>query len=230
MRIREMNRTECARVLASAPVARLACARENQPYVVPVSLAYDEASGCLYGFTTVGQKLEWMRANPLVCVEVDEVTSRDSWVSVIAMGRYEELPSHAGGAADPPRAPVRSQQSREAAAWAGDGHRRRGDEVVEDEGAVNRDQAWQILKTHPGWWEPGCSAWATRTHRDTAEPYAPVYYRIRIGGVTGHEATRDARDEIAHRGAVPAGGRWGWPGRMFRRVFGGTSKAPGTAS
>src|SRR5262249_7283634 len=46
----------------------------------------------LYGFTTPGQKVEWMRANPLVCVEVDEVTAPDQWVSVIAFGRYEELP------------------------------------------------------------------------------------------------------------------------------------------
>jgi hypothetical protein len=48
--------------------------------------------------------------------------------------------------------------------------------------------------------------------------------------VTGHEATRDPRDEIPHRGADPAGGRWGWPGRLFRRVFGGTSKGQGKAS
>ena len=33
-----------------------------------------------------------MRANPLVCVEVDEVVSPQEWVSVIVFGRYEELP------------------------------------------------------------------------------------------------------------------------------------------
>jgi hypothetical protein len=46
----------------------------------------------LYSFTTVGQKIEWMRANPLVCIEVDEVASPQQWVSVIASGRYEEMP------------------------------------------------------------------------------------------------------------------------------------------
>ena len=46
----------------------------------------------LYSFTTVGQKIEWMRANPLVCVEADEVVSPQQWVSVIVFGRYEELP------------------------------------------------------------------------------------------------------------------------------------------
>jgi uncharacterized protein len=33
-----------------------------------------------------------MRANPLVCVEADEVVSPHKWVSVIVFGRYEELP------------------------------------------------------------------------------------------------------------------------------------------
>lgn len=96
MVIREMSRVECLRVLAGTRLARLACAHHNQPYVVPVYLAYDEASRCLYGFTTPGQKVEWMRANPLVCVEVDEVADYDQWVSVIALGRYEELPETPG--------------------------------------------------------------------------------------------------------------------------------------
>ena len=38
--------------------------RENQPYVVPVYLAYHQTSSgeaYLYGFTTPGQKVAWMR-------------------------------------------------------------------------------------------------------------------------------------------------------------------------
>jgi nitroimidazol reductase NimA-like FMN-containing flavoprotein (pyridoxamine 5'-phosphate oxidase superfamily) len=33
-----------------------------------------------------------MRANPLVCVEVDEIRTQFEWASVVASGRYEELP------------------------------------------------------------------------------------------------------------------------------------------
>ena len=46
----------------------------------------------LYSFATVGQKIEWMRANPLVCVEVDEIISRQEWQTVVIFGRYQELP------------------------------------------------------------------------------------------------------------------------------------------
>jgi nitroimidazol reductase NimA-like FMN-containing flavoprotein (pyridoxamine 5'-phosphate oxidase superfamily) len=33
-----------------------------------------------------------MRINPKVCVETDEIPGENEWLSVIANGRYEELP------------------------------------------------------------------------------------------------------------------------------------------
>jgi len=68
----------------------LACAHENQPYIVPLYFAYD--GDYLYSFSTRGQKIEWMRSNPNVCVEVDEVASPQRWVSVVVFGQYEEMP------------------------------------------------------------------------------------------------------------------------------------------
>jgi nitroimidazol reductase NimA-like FMN-containing flavoprotein (pyridoxamine 5'-phosphate oxidase superfamily) len=88
--IQEMTRQASLEMLARAHVGRLACAQENQPYVVPFYFTYHSDS--LYSFATVGQKIEWMRSNPLVCVEMDEVVSPEEWVSVIVFGRYEELP------------------------------------------------------------------------------------------------------------------------------------------
>ena len=78
--------------LPSAParLGRLACAQDNQPYIVPINFAFDGAY--IYGFTTLGQKIEWTRSNPLVCFEVDEVVSHNEWMSIVVFGRYEELP------------------------------------------------------------------------------------------------------------------------------------------
>ena len=81
MLIREMNAQECRDLLARLGTGRLGCARNNQPYVVPVYFAYEPDR--LYGFSTAGQKIEWMRENPLVCVEADEVHSHNQWASVI---------------------------------------------------------------------------------------------------------------------------------------------------
>ena len=89
MLIQELTRRASLDLLARTHLGRLACAQGTQPYVVPFYFVYD--NDCLYGFSTVGQKIEWMRANPLVCVEADEVVSPEQWVSVIVFGRYEEL-------------------------------------------------------------------------------------------------------------------------------------------
>jgi nitroimidazol reductase NimA-like FMN-containing flavoprotein (pyridoxamine 5'-phosphate oxidase superfamily) len=228
MVIREMSREECLRVLAGARLARLACAHENQPYVVPVYLAYHEASECLYGFTTPGQKVEWMRANPLVCVEVDEIAAHDQWVSVIALGRYEELPETTVSDCARLQGPERPRNVGEAMpAWSADRHHRQCD----DEGCDNeRERAWQVFQTHPMWWEPGLTAWAARTHRNSAEAFIPVYYRIRIDRITGHEATPDAKNAISYAVPTPPAERWGWLGKTLSRVFRGRSKEAGSVS
>lgn len=90
MVIQDLTRQASLELLARARLGRLACTQGAQPYVVPFYLAYHD--NALYSFATVGQKIEWMRANPLVCVEVDEIVSQQEWVSVIVFGRYEELP------------------------------------------------------------------------------------------------------------------------------------------
>ena len=72
-------------------VGRLACARHDQPYIVPVSFSFDPTDACLYSFSMVGQKIRWMRENPRVCIEVDEIDDHMHWTTVIVIGRYEEI-------------------------------------------------------------------------------------------------------------------------------------------
>ena len=91
MFIHEMSENECRIALKHASFGRLACARDNQPYVIPTYFASEGVY--LYGCSTLGQKIEWMRANPRVCVEIDERTGHEEWMSVIVFGHYEELPN-----------------------------------------------------------------------------------------------------------------------------------------
>jgi nitroimidazol reductase NimA-like FMN-containing flavoprotein (pyridoxamine 5'-phosphate oxidase superfamily) len=90
MRISKMEDRDCRETLRRLGFGRLGCARNNQPYIIPIYYAYE--SDRLYGFATFGQKIEWMRSNPLVCVQADEVLDNDNWTSVVVLGRYEELP------------------------------------------------------------------------------------------------------------------------------------------
>jgi uncharacterized protein len=89
MLVGDMNRRECEDLLGRVSFGRLACARDNQPYIVPIYFAFEP--GRIYGFATMGQKIEWMRLNPLVCVEADEIPNETEWSSVVVQGRYEEF-------------------------------------------------------------------------------------------------------------------------------------------
>ena len=89
MQIRELRTEECLAVLAATNLGRLACVRYNRPYIVPVY--FDFYEDALYSFATVGKKIQWMRTNPRVCVEFDEIVDRFNWTTVVVKGRYEEL-------------------------------------------------------------------------------------------------------------------------------------------
>jgi len=88
---RELTADEIDAFLRGQRVARLGCQGDGEAYVVPVIYGYDGES--VVAVTTEGRKVALLRANPRVCVEVDEydVDGRGSWRSVIAQGVYEEL-------------------------------------------------------------------------------------------------------------------------------------------
>jgi nitroimidazol reductase NimA-like FMN-containing flavoprotein (pyridoxamine 5'-phosphate oxidase superfamily) len=89
MQIDEVTEKECLEILARTSIARLACSLDDQPYVVPVGIAYEP--GYIYVFATFGKKISWMRTNPKVCVQMDEATGQTEWASVIVTGEYQEL-------------------------------------------------------------------------------------------------------------------------------------------
>ena len=154
MFIHEMTYEQCRNVLQKACVGRLGCARDNQPYVVPIHFDFDGLY--VYGFTTLGQKIEWMRSNPQVCLEVDEEIGDQQWTSIIIFGKYEELP-------DTP------------------------------EYLAARTHAYAFLQKRALWWEP---AYISQAHRDQPHSLIPIFYRIHIDRMTGHQATADVSETV----------------------------------
>jgi uncharacterized protein len=90
MLIEEMTREGGREFMARTSLARVACEMDDQPYIVPVYLIYDGTY--LFGFATMGHKIDCMRSNPRVCVEFDDIKAPNQWVSVVVFGNYEELP------------------------------------------------------------------------------------------------------------------------------------------
>jgi len=91
MIITRMRSKECREFLARTGFGRVGCSLNNRPYIVPVYFVFE--SGRFYCFSTLGQKVEYMRENPLVCVQTDEIRSHDDWTSVIVLGKYVEIPN-----------------------------------------------------------------------------------------------------------------------------------------
>lgn len=90
MEIRELRREEIDQLLRRVPFGHLACAKDGKPYVACMNFAVSDRY--LYGFTTMGKKVEWMRANPAVCVAFEEIKNPREWTTAVVTGRYEELP------------------------------------------------------------------------------------------------------------------------------------------
>lgn len=84
-----LNEMQIENVLVSQVLGRLACTDGEQPYIVPVTYAYD--GKYIYGQTKEGKKLNILRKNPHVCFEVDMMTDMANWQSVLVYGIFEEL-------------------------------------------------------------------------------------------------------------------------------------------
>jgi nitroimidazol reductase NimA-like FMN-containing flavoprotein (pyridoxamine 5'-phosphate oxidase superfamily) len=97
------NREEIDAVIHTAEVCRLAFARDNEPYLVPVSFGYDGKSLFIHT-APKGRKLEFIEANNRVCFEFEanvELRADEGdackWTfefeSVIGYGTISELKS-----------------------------------------------------------------------------------------------------------------------------------------
>lgn len=89
--IRDLNSAQIEDLLRTAIVGRIACSHpdEPRPYLVPLAYGYD--GDAIYAHTGPGRKLDYMRANPLVTIEVDRAEASDRWQSVVAEGTFAEL-------------------------------------------------------------------------------------------------------------------------------------------
>jgi len=81
---------EALKVLEAAPVAHLGMIEADRPYVTPMSFVM---SGERILFRTMaGRKLEALRKNPTVCIEVSNLDEETGdWVSVIVRGTAVEV-------------------------------------------------------------------------------------------------------------------------------------------
>jgi len=86
---RTLTQTEARGFIAAHKLGHLACITNNQPYVVPINYIFTE--GEIYSHSLPGLKIDAMRAQPRVCLQVEQIEDNFNWRSVVAYGAFEEI-------------------------------------------------------------------------------------------------------------------------------------------
>ena len=85
----QLGEQESLKLLEEIKIGRMGCCLNDAPYVIPIHYFFDGKH--IYVHSLPGRKIEMLRANPNVCLQVDEIKDEYNWRSVIVFGRYEEL-------------------------------------------------------------------------------------------------------------------------------------------
>ncbi len=85
----ELNQEQIEHLLRSAYIGRLGCYADRKVYVVPITYVYD--GKYIYAHSKEGMKIQMMRKNPRVCLQVDITDNMANWRSAVVWGKYEEL-------------------------------------------------------------------------------------------------------------------------------------------
>lgn len=96
-KIHTLSQEQAQNLFTSNRFAHLACHHFNDIYLVPISYIYE--NGAIYSHSLSGHKIDLMRKNPHVCVQVEDVQDFSHWKSAIAWGNYEELKGDAANEA-----------------------------------------------------------------------------------------------------------------------------------
>lgn len=85
----KLTREEMEDLLIDSSIGRIGCSSNGMTYIVPVNYICDDNRIIVHGLE--GRKIKWMRENPSVCFEVDNIINSTNWKSLIIQGTFEEI-------------------------------------------------------------------------------------------------------------------------------------------
>ena len=88
--VKNLNENEARDLLNDQKFGHLGCVLESgEPYVVPVNYLFKDDG--IYVHLLPGQKLDAMRVNHKICLQVEKIIDSCRWQSVIAFGEFQEI-------------------------------------------------------------------------------------------------------------------------------------------
>jgi nitroimidazol reductase NimA-like FMN-containing flavoprotein (pyridoxamine 5'-phosphate oxidase superfamily) len=85
---------EVVMLIRKSIVARLGCSDGERTYVVPITFGFFTSYFLCYSLE--GMKVDMLRKNPNVCLEIDDIEDFYNWSSVVVFGTFEEIKDEAG--------------------------------------------------------------------------------------------------------------------------------------
>lgn len=89
--IDNLETRECTELLNNNYIGHLAFISQNEPYIIPITYYYNQVNNSIISYSAEGHKIEAMRKNDAVSLEVEEIKSVNNWRSVSIHGTFEEL-------------------------------------------------------------------------------------------------------------------------------------------
>lgn len=88
--IKNLDIKESLFVLENNYIGHLSYIYQNRPYVVPVTYYYDQANNAIICYSGEGHKINAMRKNNAVSLQVAEIVTVNDWKSVLVHGTFEQ--------------------------------------------------------------------------------------------------------------------------------------------
>ncbi len=89
--MKNLTKEACLALLGNNYIGRIAYISQGKADIIPITYFYDSAHQSIITYSGLGNKIAAMRKNNAVSFQVDEITSLDTWKSVLLYGEFEEL-------------------------------------------------------------------------------------------------------------------------------------------
>lgn len=85
-----LQKKECIALLNNNYIGHLAYIENGKPFTVPITYYFDQKKSIL-AYAPEGHKIEAMRKNSAVCLQVEQINNVKNWISVLVHGEFEEI-------------------------------------------------------------------------------------------------------------------------------------------
>jgi nitroimidazol reductase NimA-like FMN-containing flavoprotein (pyridoxamine 5'-phosphate oxidase superfamily) len=87
----KIDNKESLQILSNNYIGHLAYISNDAPYILPITYYYDPKENTILSYSSEGHKINAMRLNGAISIQIEEIESINSWKSVLIIGDFEEL-------------------------------------------------------------------------------------------------------------------------------------------